>query len=200
MDSKVFCAKREVHFEGMTQLFLSGNSEFPHERPEMPVLAWLCRRSFARARKAPGFSLWRSYREFVHERDALYVGFGAAGVTARLQRVPFDAFERWARLTGAQVNVDGLDEFARHWRWRVRHPDAPVCGRFGVPDDPERNAIDAAGAQCVRIRPEVFVRWRDDYAKANLFAPPTLDDYATRVVECCFVSSRRARRPAVNSA
>ncbi len=162
------------------------------------AIGWLPQRDFARARATPGFSGWANHREFSLERDALFLGYGAAGVTARLQRVSFSAFQRWARLTGAPINLDGLDEFAGHWLWRASHPDAPVIGRFGAPGDPERNAVDAAGAQCVIVRPEVYVRWRDDYAKSGLFPPPDLDTYATQVVECCF--GRDAGRPAASSA
>ena len=150
--------------------------------------------------KRPGFSHWSTHREFIEERDALYIGYGAAGVTAHSSTFHSRRFERWARLTGAPVDVDGLDEFAAHWRWRSQHREAPVCGRFGIPGDPEHNAVQVDGVQCVRIRPEVYVRWRDDYAKSKLFAPPDLDAYATQVVECCIFAGRRMRRPEVNSA
>jgi hypothetical protein len=172
----------------------------PNDRPEPSVLAWLSRREFARARlRSPGFARWSSHREFAQEREALSLAYGFAGVATQFQRVPFDAFERWARLTGAPLHVDGLDEFAAHWRWRADHPEAFVCGRFGAPGDPERNRVDAAGVQCVRILPEVYLRWRDDYASAAMFAPPSLDAYAAHVVECCVWSSSRALCPAVSS-
>jgi hypothetical protein len=177
----------------------SAEADYTRESIEPPVLAWLTRREFARARRAPGFSIWGNHREFAAERDALYVGYGAAGLTARRQRVTFEAFEQWSRLTGAPVDIDGLDEFAAHWRWRVERPHAAVIGRFGEPGDPERNLIDAAGAQCLRIRPELYLRWRDDYQSATLLPAPTLDEYAAHVVECCLPSSARARRPSVSS-
>ena len=169
-------------------------------RPDPPVIAWLCRRDFERARAAPGFSDWRNHREFFEERDALYLGYGFAGVTARLQRVPFDAFERWTRLTGTALEIDGLDEFAAHWSWRATHVDAPVIGRFGAPGDPERNAIAVAGAQCVCVRREVYVRWRDEFARSALLPAPNLDVYAAHVVDCCIPCRPRARRATVNSA
>lgn len=178
---------------------LTAETEFPEQPYEPPVLALLGARDFSRARLMPGFALWSNHREFTAERDALFVGYGAAGVTARRQRVPFEAFERWARLTGAPFDIDALDEFAAHWRWRADRPDAGVIGRFGAPGDPERNIIGTAGVQCLRIRPEVYVGWRDDFAKSRLLQPPNLDDYAAHVVECCLSSPRRARRPAVNS-
>ena len=177
---------------------LPGNT-VPREFGDGPVLAWLAPRDFARARRTPGFSFWDSRREFLEERDALYVGYGVAGILAQRQFVPFEPFERWARLTGTPVDLDGLDEFAAHWRWRAAHPDAPTLGRLGAPGDPERNRVEAAGAQCVRIRPEVFVRWRDDFARLGLFAAPSLDDYAAQVVEFCIGSGRRWRRRAVRS-
>lgn len=166
------------------------------------MLASLARRDFAHAQaRAPGFALWRDFDEFLQERDALFLGYGVSGVTARVQRVPFDAFERWARLTGAPVDLNGLDEFAAHWRWRCGHPLAPVTGRFGAPGDPERNAVAAAGLQLICIRPEIYVRWRDEYVRSGLFAPPDIDVYAAHVVDCSIVSARRpARRPAFNSA
>src|SRR5579863_3854594 len=86
---------------------------------EPPVLGWLDRRNFDRARRrAPCFSSWSDHREFAAERDALYLGYASAGVSAQLQRVSFRNFERWSRLTGAPMDLDGLDEFAAHWRWR----------------------------------------------------------------------------------
>ncbi len=169
---------------------------------EPPVLASLGRRDFAFAvAHAPGFALWSCFDEFQQERDALFLGYGVSGVTARVQRVPFEAFERWARLTGAPMDLNGLDEFAAHWRWRVGHPLAPVAGRFGAPGDPERNAVAAAGIQTIWIRPEIYVRWRDEYVRSGLFAPPDVDVYAAHVVDCSIVSLRRpSRRLALNSA
>jgi hypothetical protein len=164
------------------------------------VLGWLDRRNFEEAkRRAPAFAAWSDYGEFVAERDLLNIGYGWAGVAAEIQRVSFQGFERWSRLTGASLDIDSLDEFAAHWRWRRAHPDAPVIGRFGAPDNPERHAVAAANVQCLRIRPEVFVRWRDDFANGGLFAAPDLDCYAAHVVELCLSSESRARRPAVNS-
>jgi hypothetical protein len=175
------------------------DNSLSREAADAPVLGWLTPRDFALARRTRGFALWANRREFLEERDALYVGYGAAGIMAHRQIVPFEAFGRWARLTGAPVNVDGLDEFAAHWRWRAAHRDAPTIGRFGAPGDPERHAVEAAGAQCLRIRPELFVRWRDDLLNLDLFAAPSLDAYAAQVVEFCIGSGRFARRPAVRA-
>ena len=164
------------------------------------MLGWLDRRNFEEARRrAPSFAAWRDHGEFVAERDLLYIGYGTAGVCAEIQRVSFQAFEKWSRLTGAPLDVDGLDEFAAHWRWRKRRPSAAVMGRFGAPDNPERHAVAVANVQCVRIRPEVFVRWRDDFVGGGLFEAPDLDSYAAYVVEFTLPSDPRTRRPAVNS-
>jgi hypothetical protein len=168
--------------------------------PDTPVLGWLGQRDFDRARlRWPRFALWRDHHEFFAERDALHLGYLCSGVTAAIQRVTLDAFERWTRLTGAPSDVDGLDVFAAQWRWRARHPMAPVVGRFGVPDDPERSPA-TEGAQRVVVLPELFLRWRDDIARPKLFPAPDLDVYAAHVVECCLPSDPRLRRPAVNSA
>ena len=129
----------------------------------------------------------------------MHVSYGAAGLNVARQRVPFEAFERWARLTGAPVDLDGIDEFAAHWRWRSTRPAAPTIGRFGGPGDPERHAIDAGRAQCVIVRPEIYVSWRDAICRSGLLAPPSLDVYAAHVVDCC-LSRSRASRPAVKSA
>ena len=162
------------------------------------AIALLSRRDFERARHLPAFSNWRGYADYLTERDALHVSYGAAGVTAARQRVPLDAFEQWTRLTGAPFSIDGLDEFAAHWRWRLAHPKAATLGRFGGPGDPERYAIDAGGAQCVVVRPEVFVRWRDEFTRSGLLPAPDLDVYAAHIVDCC-LSRRRSSRPTVSS-
>jgi hypothetical protein len=163
------------------------------------VIALLSKRDFERARSYPGFAGWSGHSDFLSERDALFVGYGAAGVSARFQRVPFEAFESWSRLTGAPLDGDGLDEFAAHWRWRNKRPRAPVVGRIGAPGCPERNIVAAGDAQCVVILPQVYVRWRDDYAKSGLLDAPGLDAYAAHVVDCCLARSA-ATRPAVSSA
>lgn len=166
---------------------------------EPPVLAWLGAREFALARQTPGFALWSNHREFAAERDALYIGYGAAGLTPRRQRVAFGDFQRWTRLTGAPLDLDALDEFAAHCRWRAERPQARVVGRFGAPGDPEHNVIAVADAQCIRVRPEVYFRWRDAFGKTRLLPTPSLDDYAAHVAECCLSAPRRPRRPAVRS-
>ena len=166
------------------------------------MLASLAKRDFAYAQmRRPEFAQWFDFDEFLQERDALFLGYSFSGVTARVQRVPFEAFEHWVRLTGAPMDLNGLDEFAAHWRWRDKHDLAPVIGRFGAPGDPERNAVAAAGIQTVWIRPEIYVRWRDEYVRSALFAPPDVDVYAAHVVDCAIVSVRRpSRRPEFNSA
>jgi hypothetical protein len=175
-------------------------SDADHSLPDSPVLGWLGPRDFVRARlNWPRFRVWRDHREFIAERDGLRLGYLCSGVTATFQRVTVDAFERWVRLTGAPCDLDGLDAFAAQWRWRTRHPTAPVVGRFGVADDPER-APAAEGWQRVLVRPEIFVRWRDDFARAKLFAAPDIDAYAAHVVECCLPCGKRLRRSAVSSA
>lgn len=184
----------------MTKLPSLANAPVPQRCCEPPVLGWLDRRDFRLAQRSlPCFSAWKEHHEFASERDALFLGYGVSGVTAHLQRVSFRAFERWLRLTGAPPNIDGLDEFAAHCRWRALHPEARTVGLFGVPDSPERNAVASAGAQCIRIRPEVFVRWRDEFAESGLFAAPALDVYAAHVVELCLIPDLRARRPEVSS-
>ncbi len=165
------------------------------------VLSWLDRADFCRARRqCPEFARWRSFREFVLERDAVYLGFGFAGVSAQRQRVPLDAFQRWSRLTGAPVDLDSLDAFAAHWRWRARHPGAPVMGRLGYPGDPDGDVASAAGAQIVLMRVDLFRRQQRDFEKLGVVPAPTLDAYATLVVECCLPSVKRARRPSVSFA
>ena len=189
-----------VTFEWMTNLPIATDVSYVHEILETPVLAWLIRRDFARASlKMPGFALWSSYREFTDERDSLYLGYGYAGVAARRQRVSFEAFERWVRLTGAPGDIDGLDEFAAHCRWRADHPHALVVGRFWAPGDPERSIAGAGGIQSLPILPEVYLRWRDDYARGAPFPPPNVDGYAAHVAECCLPSGRCSRWPAVSS-
>jgi hypothetical protein len=154
---------------------------------EPPVIAWLTAHDFVRARKHCGFSIWTDRREFSDERDALFLGYGYAGVTAFRQLVPFGAFERWTRLTGASCDVMGLDEFAAHWRWRSAHPAASIVGRFRATSEEACN-ISAQGARSVRIRAEVFQQWSKDFVRLGLFAEPNLDDYATHAISCCVTS------------
>ena len=177
------------------------NINAAHIAADLPVLAWLSPKDFDRARAVwQGFRQWRDHEEFLAERDALHVGYLWSGVTATIQRVPIDAFERWTRLTGAPADLDGLDGFAAHWLWRARNPEAPVVGKFGVADDPERNPPAVGGAQRILVAPEKFVRWCDDFDQPKLFAAPDLDAYAAHVVDCCLPSRRRTRRSAVSLA
>jgi len=200
-DLERYLRKKVTSLNRMSHLLRYSEPSNPDHRSNPTVLGWLVRREFAQARlRSPGFSLWSNHREFALEREALYWGYGSAGVAARFQRVPFDALERWSRLTGAPIDADGLDEFATHWNWRRTHPRRPICGRFGAIVDREQNAATDTGVQCVRVCREVYVGWCDDYAKSALFAPPSLDSYAAQVVECCVLSARRARCPAVSSA
>jgi hypothetical protein len=186
--------RNKIALSKVNNLAATTQFQTPAPFPPEQVLGLLNRRDFASARqRAPGFSRWGNHRDFVTERDALFVGYGECGVGARFQRVSFDAFERFGRLTGAPVDIDGLDEFAAHWRFRARHPDAPVIGRFGLPGDPERNIIAGANMQRVYIRPEVYVRWRDDFARNGLLKAPGLNAYAAYVVEFCLVSDFRSR-------
>jgi hypothetical protein len=196
---KDICAYLRVDFVRTTPLPNPAKSRSVESRSEPPVLAWLGRRDFALAQRAPGFRFWAHHDEFVCERDALYVGYGEAGVTARLQGVRFAAFESWARLTGAPIDVVGLDEFAAHWCYRVRHPHARVRGGFYAAGNPAPDIADADGGQRILVRRDVYTRWRDEFAQSTLFAPPDLDTYAAHVVECCVASERRARVPAVSS-
>jgi hypothetical protein len=194
---------RQNSFEKKRAVDLSKNStpDLAYSLPATPVLGWLSRKDFDRARlRWPRFAMWGDYGEYLAERDALHLGYCCSGVTAEIQRVTLDAFERWARLTGAPYDLDGLDVFAAHWRWRAHHPGAPIAGRFGLADDPERDPVAPAGVERVLILPALYLRWRDGYARAKLFAPPDLDTYAAHVVECCLPSGKRARRRAANSA
>ncbi len=176
-------------------------SSFPgllDDLADAPVLAWLGRRDFERARRtAPIFAIWRDHGEFTAERDALHIGYATAGVTAQVQPISFRAFERWSRLTGALCDIDGLDEFAAHWRWRANNPDCPVRGFFGAQG--EFRGVAVKGAQCVRVERHVFARWRDNCARAMPFPPLDLDAYATLVVQCCLPSANRVPWPAVSS-
>jgi hypothetical protein len=168
---------------------------------EPTVLGWLDRADFCRARReCRGFARWRNYREFVIERDSVFLGFGMAGVVAQRQRVPFDSFLSWSRLTGAATDLDGLDVFAAHWRWRAGHSLNAVVGHLGDPGDPDDDVASTAGAQIVRILPDVFRRQQLEFEKLSLLPAPALNVYATLVVECCLPCVKRARRPSVSFA
>jgi hypothetical protein len=164
------------------------------------TIAELSARDFYQARQFSGFSGWANFGDFRIERDFLGLGYACAGVPALRQRVSFAAFEGWSRLTGAPVDLDGLDDFAAHWRYRAHRPAAPTRGRFGAPGQPERHAVEIDGAQIVVVRKDVYARWRDEFAARAPFPAPDLDAYATQVVACCLASPSRARRPAVKTA
>ena len=149
---------------------------------------------FFQARQFSGFSGWSDFDDFCDERDCLALGYETAGVTAPRQLVPFAAFKRWSRLTGAPLDLDGLDEFAAHWRYRVHRRSARTRGRFGVPGQPESHAVEIESAQVVVVREDVYTRWRDEFTASAPFPAPDLDAYATQVVGCCLVSRARTRR------
>jgi hypothetical protein len=179
---------------------MSVNQSFSLLSGERSVLGMLSQRDFRLARERyAAFSRFGDYGDFATERDALFLGYGAAGVAAPFQHVPLDAFERWSRLTGARADIDSLDEFAKHWRWRALNPFAPVVAGAGAPGDPERDVASPFGAQLVPIRSKVFLQWRQDFVRSGLLSAPSLDVYATHIVECCLPCARRARRPAVSS-
>ena len=152
-----------------------------------PVLAMLTRRDLERARlRAPAFAAWRDHLDFVEEREAQFFGYGTAGATACFQPVPFSAFERWARLTGARTDVFGLDDFASHWRWRKANAGAPSRGRLAAPRPADDRSVQEAGIQLVDIFPDGFARWLKALSDTPSFDRwPTLDDYAALVIETC---------------
>lgn len=151
---------------------------------EPPVIAWLTKSDFARARKYRGFSIWADWREFRDERDALFLGYSWAGLTAVRQQVPFISFRRWTRLTGASFDIRGLDEFASHWRWRLAHPDASIIGRFRVTDE-QASDVGVHGAQCVPVCADLFRLLSDAFIRLDQFLAPNLDDYAAHSLSCC---------------
>ena len=157
-------------------------------------------RDFLRARNLAGFARWAHFEDFQLEREALALSYEAAGVAAPRQRVPLAAFERWRRLTGAPLDADGLDEFAAHWRFRATRPDAPARGRFGAPGDPERNPVEADGAQIILVREDAFNRWRPELSIRATSPDAALDAYATQVVACCLSSGARASRSTMSAA
>jgi hypothetical protein len=180
---------------------MSVNHFFSVSSGERCVLGMLGPRDFRLARKRyAAFSRFGDYRSFATERDAMFLGYGSAGVAAPFQYVPLDAFERWSRLTGARADIDCLDEFAKHWRWRALNAMAPVVAGVGAPGDPERNVATSFGAQIVPILSKVFLRWCEEFVRSGLLPAPSLDVYATHVVECCLTSDKRAPRAAVSSA
>jgi len=165
------------------------------------AIGWMSRRDFRDAcRKSQVFARYAGYREFLDERDGVFLGYAAAGASPQWRRVPFKCFERWSRLTGAAVDIDGLDIFAEHWRWRTANPGAPTAGRFGAPSAAEPCSPAAAGVQILAIRREIFESWCDDFASSGLLPVPTLDDYAAHVAERCLPCPKLSLRPAVNSA
>lgn len=163
------------------------------------TVAQISSRDFLAARRFCGFFGWADFDDFCMEREFLALAYESAGASAPRQSVPFAAFLGWTRLTGAPLNVDGLDEFAAHWRYRADHPAARTRGAFGAPGQPERHAVERDGAQVVVVREEVFAQWRSEFAARAPFPAPDLDAYATQVVACCLASSSRARRSAVKS-
>lgn len=157
------------------------------------TIAELSEQDFYHAQKFPGFSGWANFDEFQLEREFLALGYHSAGVNAPRQLAPFAAFHGWSRLTGAPVDLDGLDEFAGHWRFRARHPLARTRGKFGVPGRPESHAVALTGVQIVVVREEVYARWRQDFAARAPFPAPDLDLYARQIVACCLSSAPRMR-------
>ena len=172
------------------------------ERHDHPLaLAWLSRGDFARARlRAPGFSNCDQYADFVAERDALLLTLGTAGVAALVQAVPFAAFEVWTRLTGAALDLDRLDEFAAHWRWRTDRPSAVARGWLGDPNASGRDPVAVSGLQWIIFRPDPFLNWREEVTGLRSFDAASLDVYATHVVDCCLPSTRGVARSTAHSA
>ena len=150
---------------------MSVNHFFSVSSGERCVLGMLGPRDFRLARKRyAAFSRFGDYRNFATERDAMFLGYGSAGVAAPFQPVPLAAFERWSRLTGARADIDSLDEFAKHWRWRAFNPTAPVVAGAGAPGNPERNVASGFGAQVVPIVSTIFLQFCEEFARSGLFA------------------------------
>jgi hypothetical protein len=151
------------------------------------VLAALRPRDFHRARvRSALLTPWRDYKDFIEERNSQFFGYGTAGVTACFQLVPFAAFERWVRLTGARADLSGLDHFAAHWRWRKSHAGAPTRGRSLARPLLEPSRVQEAGVQVVNIVSDGFARWLDAVAGApSQDSSPSIDAFAGLVVETC---------------
>jgi hypothetical protein len=173
----------------------------PEESDRPPMLAWLSRADFARARlRVPEFSGCREYSAFVTERDVLQLTLGSAGVNALIQDVPFAAFETWAQLTGAALDIDRLDDFASHWRWRTENKNALARGWLGDPNAGGRDPVEISGLQWIVFQPEPYLLWREEVTGLRTFDPASLDVYATHVVDFCLPSERKASRSAAHSA
>ena len=168
---------------------------------DFTVIGWLSRGDFATARlRAPDFAGTRDYAQFSTERDAQRLSLATAGVPTQAQDVPFAPFARWSELTGAALDLNGLDEFAAHWRWREARPFAPVRGWIGAPGLGEGGPVAVGGVQWIVFRAEAFLDWRRASTGSPTFEPAGLDRYATQVVESCLPSAPRAARSAASSA
>jgi hypothetical protein len=148
----------------------------------------LDRQDFSVARgRLGGLAAWGDAEEFVQERESAYFGYGAAGVRARLQTVPYAGFERWQRLTGAPADLIHLDIFAEHWLWRSENPRSPIKGIFRRDSACVSGIVGADGVQWIDIFADGFRRWRTALVGLRILADRslTLHAYARFAVEAC---------------
>jgi hypothetical protein len=66
---------------------------------------------------------FRSYDDFVLERDGFFIGLSWAGDNIVQVMTPFRLFKRWLDLTGVRRSLESLDDFAMR-RWlRSEYPN-----------------------------------------------------------------------------
>jgi hypothetical protein len=154
--------------------------------PPEVVLAVLEGRDFARAQSfVAGFDRWRSFQDFVCERDGILIGLSTAGQQVHSAPVSIYAFEQWTLHSAMPASLQSLDDFAARIRAFRLNPNLPVKSLTTVEWRREVRETGANGGRfTIPIAPPLYRDWLRSLARLKGLVPtPSVDVYAQILVE-----------------